>query len=460
MTWAVDMARKQTSLRNLRAKPFPKKKTMTTKKHRFEGFSQRIARLKIDPVRRPRGLIQEEQETNATFSYFKSSLDRWIDSNLSDQFTKFVKDVELLSESLPQILHHENEIAGLLLSAIENGTSVSLEPLLDLISQLAHDLGPRFESHFSRAVSAISHVASNNPDVAVIEWSFNCLAWLFKYLSKLLVPDLRPLFDMMAPLLGKSRQKEFVSRFAAEAFGYLVRKASIGHHKDKEPLTRIVRHVMRDVSLAQLPTKENYARATSIMFSEAMKGGTGSLGGNGNAIFLEILNYSIELISNDSDSGLLSSEIVQAVLHSVQDTSGVAEFQPVVLCLVEQIEAFNISTSPVEITEAMKMLVSVIGFKNGSTIQDWKRLLSSLALTVNLLSTSGQLFVAAPYVLACLTVGHQYAPVDCTIGQLALLDVICAEPWAAYFLGFGELYAELSPERFRKFVLPVFQRQV
>ena len=118
------MAKNQLSLRHLRTKPVPRKRTITANKHRFESFTQRIARLKINPVRRLGGPIQEEGETRTTFSYFKSSLDGWIDSNLSDQFTKFVKEVEFLSESLPQIIHHENEIAGLLLDAIENGTSV------------------------------------------------------------------------------------------------------------------------------------------------------------------------------------------------------------------------------------------------------------------------------------------------------------------------------------------------
>jgi len=452
------MARNKLSLHHLRAKPVPKKRTETTKKHRFETFTQRIARLKIDPVRRPRGLIQDDEETTRTFSFFKSSLDRWIDTNLSDQFTKFVKDVELLSESLPQILHHENEIADLLLNAIENGTSASLEPLLDLISQLAHDLGPRFEAYFARSVSVTTHVASSNPDVAVVEWSFNCLAWLFKYLSKLLVPDLRPLFDMMAPLLGKSRQKVFVSRFAAEAFGYLVRKAGMSHRKDKEPLSRIIRYVMNDVNLAQQPAKENYAGAASIMFAEAMKGATGALSASGVPIFLEILKYSTEPGSDDSESGQLSSEIAQTVLQAVQASCSATEIQPIILCLVEQIELFNISTSPAEIAEAMKMLVSVIGFKNGTTIEDWKRLLSALASTVFLLSTSKDHSEVVPFVLACFAVAYQYAPVDCAISQLSLLNVICAGPWADYFLGFCELYAELNAERFRQFVLAAFQR--
>jgi hypothetical protein len=61
------------------------------------------------------------------------------------------------------------------------------------------------------------------------------------WLSRLLVPDLRPVFDLIAPLLGKQRQKAFVSRFAAEALSFLIRRAGAGHHRDQKPLQLILR---------------------------------------------------------------------------------------------------------------------------------------------------------------------------------------------------------------------------
>ena len=94
-----------------RAKPTRRLKggTETTKTHRFEGFSSRIAKLKIDPIHRVRRASFGEDEGETT-SYFRSALDHWVDMNLSDNFTQFTRRVNALSESLAQIVYHEDKI--------------------------------------------------------------------------------------------------------------------------------------------------------------------------------------------------------------------------------------------------------------------------------------------------------------------------------------------------------------
>jgi len=190
--------------------------TESTRNHTFKGFSQRIAQLKIEPVRRGRSTILDDAELDSTFSYFRDAFLEWRELTLSDSFTAFARRVASLCDSLPQVLHHSGNIMALLVEYIEHGDKYAQEPLLSLMTHLAHDLGERFEKHFEQAVTVVSRLAARHADVEVIEWSFSCLAWLFKYLSRLLVPDLRPVFDLMSPLLGKEHQKVFVSKFAAE----------------------------------------------------------------------------------------------------------------------------------------------------------------------------------------------------------------------------------------------------
>ena len=81
----------------------------------------------------------------------------------------------------------------------------ALEPLLDLLTAFAHDLGVRFEKYYAQSLDLLLAIASKPQDVEVIEWTFGAMAFLFKYLSKLLIPDLRPTFNVMSPLLGKAR---------------------------------------------------------------------------------------------------------------------------------------------------------------------------------------------------------------------------------------------------------------
>src|SRR5579871_1539752 len=81
-------------------------KTATSKAHRFEPFSKRISRLKIDPLHRVTGERPVEQDSSLSTSHFRSALNHWNEFNLSQNFTEFSRKINLLSESLPQLLHH------------------------------------------------------------------------------------------------------------------------------------------------------------------------------------------------------------------------------------------------------------------------------------------------------------------------------------------------------------------
>ena len=123
--------------------------TASSRKHHFESFPQRIAKLNIDPVRRVRRPTADDTDITTTFSYFKTSFNEWRDLNLSEGFTSFAREVAPLCESLPQILHYDNRIMDLLVGYIEKADTWSLEPLLSLVAHFAHDLGARFEKHFA-----------------------------------------------------------------------------------------------------------------------------------------------------------------------------------------------------------------------------------------------------------------------------------------------------------------------
>lgn len=141
---------------------------------------------------------------------------------------------------------------------------LALEPLLNLLSQFAHDLGATFEPYFGRAVALLSSLVAKHADVSTIEWTFNSLAYLLKYLSRLLVPDLRPLFDILAPLLGREQQKGFITRFAAEALSFLLRKAR------EEPLRLIIRHIFEDLTkTVDNPGANGYRQGLMTMFMES-----------------------------------------------------------------------------------------------------------------------------------------------------------------------------------------------
>lgn len=288
--------------------------TETTKNHRFEGFSSRISKLKIDPIHRVRRASFGEDE-DETSSYFRAALDHWFEMNLSDNFTQFVRRVNPLSESFAQVLYHEEKIMGLLVEFIEKRDQLSMEPLLSLLAQFARDLGVKFEKHFATAVTLVSSVAATHPDIEVVEWSFTCLAWIFKFLSRLLVPDLRQLLSIMTPYLGKERQKPFVARFAAESMSFLIRKAGLVYYKNKAPLETAVSFLFDDISKAADDNKdtENYREGLMTMFSDAIRGVNNGLHSNG----MDILNCVLSQIPPTSENHNDPAEVIFGLVVSL-----------------------------------------------------------------------------------------------------------------------------------------------
>jgi len=65
------------------------------------------------------------------FSYFSESVTKWRDLNLSATFTEFYRSVVPVSESLPQVIHHQDKIMSLLEEYISRQDALALASLLE-----------------------------------------------------------------------------------------------------------------------------------------------------------------------------------------------------------------------------------------------------------------------------------------------------------------------------------------
>ncbi|CCE61523.1 hypothetical protein TPHA_0A04500 [Tetrapisispora phaffii CBS 4417] len=197
--------------------------TKTTKRYRYSSFKAKIDDLKIEPARNLTKRAYDYVET----SHLLASFDHWKEINLSANFAKFSDEIESNIQTLPQILFHQKDIINTLTKYIDMHDDNSLQPLLDMLAQLCHDLGPDFMPYYGQTVTSLINMldeAINFEKTSVFEWGFNCLAYIFKYLSKLLSEDLIPTYTLLFPLLSHS--KEYLSRFSAEAMSYLIRKSN------------------------------------------------------------------------------------------------------------------------------------------------------------------------------------------------------------------------------------------
>ena len=174
-----------------------------------------------------------------------------------------------------------------------NGIHVRVPPLpiLELIDsmlvQLARDLGEDFYTNYWTRTISLLGMTVNHSDFNVIEAAFNTLSWLLKYLARPLVANLTITFDQLAPLLGKTRQKHHVRRFASEAFAFLLRRV-------KSP-NEVVEYMVSD-----LGDNEEYSEAVANVFVEGMKTPGRNLHSKALAIFSA-------LVRSAQSSGITSS---------------------------------------------------------------------------------------------------------------------------------------------------------
>jgi U3 small nucleolar RNA-associated protein 20 len=449
--------------------------TAHQKNHRWESFTTKISKLNsLDPIRRVRRHDIDAEDLSTNTSYFKAGLERWQELNMSEGFISFTQDVLPMCDSLPQIIHFEDKLMEILVTYLEKKQRESIQPLLELMTDFAHDLGPRFEKHYPKALELIASIAGTPQDVEVIEWSFTSLAFLFKYLSKLVVPDLRPTYDLMAPLLGKHRQRPHIARFAAEAMSFLVKKAAAPGQRDTA-LPLIVGYSKADLD-SMLDTKEFglYYHGLMTMFAEAMKGNGLSIHTTGPSIFraLVLALDEKDLSSKESSAWM---NVICGVLTSMVHHSSSETFKELVGTVIEltnaSVETFAESQKPINFRSLLlsaRMIGIVAGVRKGTRVGDWPGVLKAMSNCLKTVSKHSRVVIQHEGELGIfnglihsVAITLQYSPMDAIIPFISnFLDALSKEPLAKWFLIFCSYLSDAEPERFKSIVQPYFQRLV
>ncbi|CAF9926057.1 MAG: U3 snoRNP protein [Alectoria fallacina] len=427
--------------------------TTSTRKHRFQSFNQRISKLNIDPIRRSRRNPVEADDLTASASFLRASLDRWKDLNLSENFTSFVQEIEPICNSLAQILHYNQRIFDILEYYIEKRDSLSLEPLLDLLGNFAHDLGIRFEGHFLKAVALVASLAAKHADVEAIEWSFTCLAWLFKYLSRLLVPNLRPLFDIMAPLLGREPQKIHTTRFAAEAMSFLIRKAANMYINDTKPLTIIVNATRDDIlQVYECRVKESnvrlYQQGLMTLLVNSIKGIDRKLHSGGAHIYRCMLDCHF---ADDNDQDTVFKEIVYGITVALIHQTDSDNFQPILDIVLGQLKGLTTGSSKASVAVGGRLLFVISTVRKGSRIQDWTPVLDAMLALLELCDPSDEAAVVETYKASAVIL--QYSPLALVLTKVRqAMKIIADDRFAPFFLPFCNYFFDLGQDRFQDFL--------
>ncbi|EME81165.1 uncharacterized protein MYCFIDRAFT_204211 [Pseudocercospora fijiensis CIRAD86] len=430
--------------RVVKPKKSSKHTTQHHRNHRFQSFNDLIENTNIHPIRRKRFVEGEETEVASSHSFFGESLQEWRDTNLSATFTAFAKEVAPLCDNLAGVLHNEDRIMDSLVSYIERGDALAMDALLSLLSHLAHDLDARFEKHFQRAVATITALAAKHDDHAVIEQSFTCLAWLLKYLSRLLTPDLRPLYDLVAPYLGKERQNPFIVRFTAESLSFLLRKTAATYERDSTPLDSIMQHMLQDCETCKdEPSADLQQQGIMALLTEAVRGVQNGIHTSGKAVLQCLLKCAGGIAKkNEEVVERLTTGIVTSLIHYCNKEG----FEPVLDVLLDFAHAALSPPLSSSIHFASSLLFTAMSVRKGSRIMAWNKVATAtrdlIGACDSLTSISEHI---AEAVLASLAI---YLTTSTTLDSVAettrMLELLRSKKWESHFPHFCDIYFRLS----------------
>lgn len=446
----------------------PKNATPHQKTHRWESFTSKIAKLHtLDPLKKVRRHDLEAEDLSTTTSYFQNGLLRWNELNISRGFVSFKLKTLPLSDSLPQILHFEDRIMTLFVEHISLQEKESLEPLLDLLTAFARDLGSRFEKHYPQALQLIVDVASKPQDVEVIEWTFTALAFLFKRLYKLIVPDLRPTYDAISSLLGKTKRPPHIARFAAEAMSFLIKKAAAPNHRSAA-LPLIVNHTRQDLyEVHGTRQYELFQDGLMTMYAEAIKGVGQTVHSTGPGILTALLQSIPPQDFTLTEPPLwtnLTCGVITSILHHCNSTT----ICPISEAVYEQAKMAKENRSDKGVAYSGAHLVRALGLlagvRKGTRVGDWELLIDAF---MEILSFAGEWPTPTSdevkehfwsHIIVSMAYIWTYAPVHTlTPSLLSFTNTLSRDPFRDWYIPFCAYLSALDPARFKSLFLNSFQ---
>ncbi|ANZ73138.1 BA75_01089T0 [Komagataella pastoris] len=332
----------------------------SSRRYQFRSFRDHIESIKIEPTLK----LSKRSFDYADVSHFLSALNHWRELNATSSFTDLVEEVTPISQTLPQLLYHKDAVFNALERSLETNQALGLQPVLELTAQLCHDLSEDFLEYYERTMKVLRDLAVNQADAACLEWIFDCIAFIFKYLVKYLSQNLIPTFRYLMPLLANDTRRYNVV-FASQALSFLIRKAP--------------RHALEDLIEFSFeePKKmsafdKTYLEALVIMYSESMKGVSGSLHTKSDQILAVLIAYVVSEPEHNTSTTVLCDTLSDVIRHiNTRDQArGLNEF---ILVQLNEVLDRNEPLATYVHCSLMRILTVLAYTDNGSKVSNWKK---------------------------------------------------------------------------------------
>ncbi|XP_043248533.1 small subunit processome component 20 homolog [Colletes gigas] len=351
----------------MKNKPLRHKESNT---FQFKSFSERVNDIDVDVFHRVAHRNEENDEEVET--YFHQTLKKWNFLNLTEGYCSFKKKVRDIV-TLPQLINQKQFVIDMLIEYLEKKDVLFLQPILELVVAVSKDLQKDFYEYFPRFLSVIVDLLQTK-DTDQLEYTFTSLAYLFKFLWRYLVKNVKTVFDLLLPLLGDT-QPVYINNFAAESFAFVVRKV-----KDKDSFLKTLLLILKDNS--------NGVPGCGKLLFEVISGIPGQFHSCAEQM---LTSYLIVLNDESVDQNLtfkLTKEIVNCLVENIHPQK-CKVFWTVLLNVMDPFIGKTRKFQPAAGREKslillMQLLSIAINHKNGKLVVDPVPLLKKLTQTLDI----------------------------------------------------------------------------
>ncbi|KAJ3146142.1 U3 snoRNP protein [Geranomyces variabilis] len=421
--------------------------TEGTNRFRFQAQSERVQTVNIDVTRRVRRAWEAEEPEHG--SYLIEGLDRWQEINCTGPFTLFVREVRPFAMSLVMILQQKDTIVAILLKHLAEPSRLAVEPLLDLTASLARDLQEELYPYFPRICSATLQLLENT-ELRIAELVFKTLAYLYKHLAAQLKNDIVPTFDLISPFLSHSTS--YIRRFAAEAFGSLLRILS------RSSTEAVYIHI---VDAARTSDNDSTAEAVGWLFLESFKQVQEKIHSRAPVVLRTLFKVALD---KDREGREKASRVLEELFEMLIAHASSESLQPLWEVLLNELDSeaqILGSQADASVTWKLERLLKLadiwLNYGNGEKVEDQASLFQCVIALLPKLSAPLEQSVSlqtafSSFLAKLFLMSASYA--DVTTRCKPILDTLFASNDAVFVLSFLERLRCESWQYFPHMVVP------
>ena len=247
-------------------------------------------KINISAVNNLKRRLVENDQSDEDISFFAIALEKWTDLNCTHDFRQLRQRIgsPLDVQNLVQIVHKKKILIDTFLDAMVNPENKALNAILEFLIALSRDLQSEFYEYFSPIFDRLVNLSMQNEDPEIIENIFVCQTFLFKYLWKHIIKDIKEHFQIFKKAF--TCKKQYVINFTGETFAFLIRRS-----KDPSKLFEII--------FENVEQNDDLSKAVGRIIFESIKGVQGSI----NHKAQSYLQICFDELNGKSPNGTLNS---------------------------------------------------------------------------------------------------------------------------------------------------------